>query len=372
MRSERTMRLLIQILLFGMSATVPPALAQAQTIVELVQVEARQLETAAQFPGELRAYQAVDIYARVTGFLETIPVDRASRVKAGDLLAEVKAPEIQAQRTEAQAKIPALAAQKAEAEARLAGAESTLQRLREASKTPGAVAGNDVILAEKTVEAERSGVEALAKSIVAAEAAVRAVEEMEKYLRITAPFEGIITERLADPGSLVGPQAEDRRPLLRLEQLNRLRLVVPVPEADVESVRNGLQVSFTVPAHPGRTYIGVVARPAHTVDPATRTMPVELDVSNSSRELAPGMYADVKWPVSRAGKSLLVPPSAIKATTERIFVIRVRGGTAEWVDVRRGMTAGAKVEVFGDLAAGDTIVLRGTDEIRPGTRVSPK
>ena len=101
-------------------------------------------------------------------------------------------------------------------------------------------------------------------------------------------------------------------------------------------------------------------------------MPVELDVGNDSGQLAPGMYADLKWPVSRAGQSLLVPPSAIKVTTERIFVIRVTGGTAEWVDVRRGMTTGDKAEVFGDLKAGDTIVLRATDEIRPGTRIATR
>lgn len=197
----------IRTCLIGVIAAAPAVLAQSPTVaVELTQVEARPLEKTIQFPGELKAYQAVDVYAKVTGFVEAIPVDRSSRVRAGDLLAEMSAPEIQAQRAEAEAKIPALAAQKAEAEARLAGAESTLERLREAAKTPGVVAGNDVILAEKTADAVRSAVEALAKSMEAAEATVRAVAEMEKYLRITAPFDGIITERLADPGSLVGPQ----------------------------------------------------------------------------------------------------------------------------------------------------------------------
>jgi RND family efflux transporter MFP subunit len=318
----------------------------------------------------LPKYDILTLPPQVTGFIESIPVDRASRVRTGDLLAEMSAPEIQAQRAEADAKIPVLAAQKAEAEARLAAAGSTLERLREAAKTPGVVAGNDLILAEKTVVAEQSRVEALAKSIEAAEAAVRAVAETEKYLRITAPFDGVITERLAHPGSLAGPQGGGRRPLLRLEQMDRLRLVAPVPEAHLESVRKGLRVSFTVPAHPGRTYTAVVARPAHAVDPATRTMPVELDAGNASGELAPGMYAELKWPVSRKERSLFVPPSAVKATTERVFVIRVSGGTAEWIDVRRGAAGPDRVEVFGNLSAGDTVVLRATDEIRPGMRVS--
>ncbi|MCP5117569.1 MAG: efflux RND transporter periplasmic adaptor subunit, partial [bacterium] len=204
------------------------------------------------------------------------------------------------------------------------------------------------------------------------EASVQAIAEMEKYLRIEAPFSGVITSRFAHPGSLAGPEGGRSQPLLRLEQVNRLRLVAPVPEAYIESIRKGSRVSFTVPAHPGRGYSGVVARPSYAVDSSTRTMPVELDVSNPSGELAPGMYAELSWPVSRKNESLFVPPSAIKTTTERIFVIRVTGGSAEWVDVRRGMTIGEKVEVFGNLTPGDSIVLRATDEIRPGTRVSAR
>jgi len=367
------MQALIRLCLSGMMATVPVMLAQSEAVsTELTAVESQPLEKTVRFPGELKAYQVVELYAKVTGFLDSVAVDRGSRVKAGDLLAEMTAPEIHAQRAEAEARIPALEAQRAEAEADLAAAQSTLDRLREAAKTPGVVAGNDVILAGASVEAGRSRVKALNKSIEAAEASVRSVAEMEKYLRIEAPFAGVITERYAHRGSLAGPAGGSNQPLLRLEQDNRLRLVAPVPEAYIESVRMGLRVNFTVPAHPGSTYSGVVARPAHAVDPSTRTMPVELDVNNASRALAPGMYAELSWPVSRKGESLFVPPSAIKTTSERVFVIRVTNGNAEWIDVRRGMTITDKVEVFGDLSPGDTIVLRATDEIRPGTRVSAR
>jgi multidrug efflux pump subunit AcrA (membrane-fusion protein) len=134
----------------------------------------------------------------------------------------------------------------------------------------------------------------------------------------------------------------------------------------------GRKVSFTVPAYPGETFAATVARPAQAVDPETRTMPVELDVANASGKLAPGMYAEIAWPVRRDAESLFVAPSAIRSTTERIFVIRVREGKAEWVDVRRGMTEGNLVEVFGDLQGGDQLVLRATDEIRPGTPIQPR
>ena len=366
------MQVLITLLFLAVFACAPARCAQqASVAAELVPVEVRPLNRIVKLPGELQAYQAIALYSKVTGFVTSVTVDRGSRVKTGDLLVEMAAPEIQARRAEAQARISALQAQRAEAQARLAAARSTLERLREAARTPGVVAGNDLVLAEKDVAAAEARVAALAESAAAAEAALTALAEMERYLRVEAPFHGVITERIAHPGSLAGPQSGDRHPLLRLQQIGRLRLVVPVPEAYLESVRQGKKVAFTVPAHPGRTFAGLVARPSYAVQRETRTMPVELDVDNRAGQLAPGMYAEVSWPVTRSQESLFVPATAVVATTERIFVIRVSGGLAEWVDVRRGLTVGDDVEVFGDLRPGDLVVRRGTDEIRPGARVSP-
>lgn len=349
------------------------ASAQAPAVsTELAEVVAKPLSTATAIPGELRPYQSVDVYARVTGFVESVEVDRGSRVKKGQVLATVSAPEMEAELAEARARVVAAEAQREEAKAKLAAAQNTWQRLQEASKTPGAVAGNDLILAEKAVEAERARVESLDKSIEAAEAAARSTDDMAKYMTVTADFDGVVTERFVHPGSLVGPESKSASPLFRLEQIRRLRLVAPVPEAYTANIVKGTKVSFTVPAYPGHPYFGVVARPAYSVDPKTRTMPVELDVSNPAGKLAPGMYAEISWPARRGGRSLLVPRSAIKSTTERIFVIRVAGGTAEWVDVRRGALDGDLVEVFGDLKPGDKVVLRATDEIRPGTRITAK
>ena len=157
--------------------------------------------------------------------------------------------------------------------------------------------------------------------------------------------------------------------MLTLEEVSRLRLVAAVPEAYRQSIATGERVRFTVAAFPGEVFSGVVARPAYAVDPDTRTMPVELDFANPKTKLTSGMYAEVSWPVRRSQKSLFVPSTAIQATTERIFVVRVANGMAEWVDVRRGMSEGDMVEVFGDLTDGDRVVLRATDEIRPGTRI---
>jgi membrane fusion protein, multidrug efflux system len=195
---------------------------------------------------------------------------------------------------------------------------------------------------------------------------VKADAEMEAYLELTAPFDGVITERNVHPGSLVGPSTGA---LLRIEQVKRLRLTVPVPEAYVGTIRNGLKVDFRVSAFPDEAFQGVIARPAHSLDMKTRSMLVELDVNNLKRTLAPGMFAEVQWPVSRAQKSLFVPTTAVVRTSERQFVVRVRNGVAEWVDVRRGEVNGNVIEVFGDLREGDVVFRRGNDEIRPGTKI---
>lgn len=351
------------------------ALARAQegptpVRTELTTVASKRLDKASVIPGELRAFQRVDMHAMVTGFVEQVRVDRGAHVKKGQLLAVMTAPELAAQRAEAQARLAAVEAQRVEAQATLAGAESTYARMKEAAQTPGVVAGNDVVLAEKSVEAEQARIVSLERTIKALEAAVLAVEETERYLRVVAPFDGVVTERNVHVGTLAGRAGGV--PLFTIEQIHRLRLVAAVPEAYTASIEPGRAVSFSVPAHPGRTFTGSVARPAYAVDPATRTMPVELDVDNADGALAPGMYAEVSWPIRRAANSLFVPGTAIKATTERIFVIRVRAGAAEWVDVRRGMTQENLVEIFGDLTDGDQIVLRATDEIRPGTRVEAR
>ena len=160
--------------------------------------------------------------------------------------------------------------------------------------------------------------------------------------------------------------------MLRIQQVSKLRLVIAVPDADVAGVTNGDRINFTVSAYPGETFSGLVARVSHTLDQKTRTMPVEVDVMNDSARLAPGMFPEVVWPARRLQPSLLVPPSAIAVTTERTFVVRFRDGVVEWVDVKRGVSIGDLVEVFGDLAENDVVATRGTDELRAGTKVNVK
>ena len=349
------------------SAQAPPAAASAS--VDVVRVASKAVEREVKLPGEFRPYLAVPIFAKLPGFVSRVGVDRGSVVKQGQVLVTIEAPEMQAQSVEAQSKALALGPQRAEAEAKLAGAQSTYDHLKAASATPGVVAENDVIVAQKTVEAAQALVRSYDETIKAAQAQVQSVKDLEQYLTLKAPFDGVITERNVHPGALVGP-GTGTTPLLRLHQITRLRLVVAVPEALVGAMMRGARVPFAVPAYPGETFYGVLSLIAHDLDEKTRTMPVELEVRNPDLRLGPGMYPEVQWPVRRPQPSLLLPPTAIVTTTERTFVIRVNNGVAEWVNVSRGARVGDLVEVFGALKDGDSIVRRGTDEIRQGAKVT--
>jgi membrane fusion protein, multidrug efflux system len=342
--------------------------------VEIAKVVSKRLAITVRLPGELQPYEIVAVFPKVTAFVDSITVDRGSAVKAGQLMARLVAPEIGAQRAEAQSKLQEAEAQRVEAEAKLASDESTYQRLKAASETPGVVAGNDLEVAQKAVEADRARVESVREGAQAARSALKSVSEMEGYLQVRAPFDGVVTERNVHPGALVGPASGSGVgvPIVRVEKTSRLRLLVPVPEKYVAGVTEGANVKFSVPAFPNRAFSGKVARIAHSLDVKTRTMPVELDVTNTGGRLASGMFPEILWPVNRSQPTLFVPTSAVARTTEATFLVRVRDGNTEWVNVQAGEVDGKQTEVFGDLREGDDVAVRGTDELRPGTRVTTR
>jgi membrane fusion protein (multidrug efflux system) len=357
----------------GSGSAMPAANAStpAPITVDVVRVVERPLNVQLSLPAELTPYLSVAIYPRVTGFVQTVRVDRGSRVRAGELMGTLEAPELLAQRSEAQSKLQEAAAQLAAARSKADADRSTYDKLKAASATPGVVAGNDVLIAEKTAEASQNQVAAGQQSVEAARQAVNALRDLEGYLRVTAPFDGVVTERNIHPGALVGPASGSSAPvpMLRLVQNSRLRLVVPVPEAYTAEINTGTEIPFAVAAYPGQTWNGTVARIAQAVDVNTRTMAVELDVTNEDGRLATGTFCQVGWPVRRSAPSLFVPSGSVASTTARTFVVRIRNGKTEWVDVKTGLTSGPLVEVFGDLRAGDEIASRGTDELGPGTEV---
>lgn len=345
---------------------ISASLVYAQTS-NLAPVISKPVSQTIDLPAEIWPYLSVSLHAKVPGYVEQVRVDRGSVVDKGEFLIELSAPEMDAQIAEAESKVQAAEADRLQAEAQLAATQSTYDRTQEAAKTPGAVAGNDLVQAQKQVEAAQALVRSKQRASAAAQAAVNAMKAMLAYLRITAPFNGVVTDRLVHPGALVGPPANP--PLLVIQQVSHLRIVVPVPEQYVGGIVRGSTVAFTVPAYPRRVYSGKIARIADALDQKTRTMSVELDFMNRDGALAPGMYPSVKWPVRSQGSEMWVPKTSVVTTTERTFVIRNHDGRAEWVDVKRGVTEGDLIEVFGNLKPGETVVRRATDEMRDGTPI---
>jgi membrane fusion protein, multidrug efflux system len=339
--------------------------AQTPAHVDFATVESRNPSRTVALPAELAPFLQADIEARVPGYIERVLVDRGSKVRRGQVLVELSAPEMKAQTAAAEATLHQAEADQSQAEAQAAGVESTFARLQEAAKTPGAVAGNELVQMEKERDAAQSLVGSRKAATRAAEDRLRAAKELEGYLRVTAPFDGTITDRFVHPGILVS--AGGHTPLLKLQQTGHLRLTVPVPESYVGHVVLGAVVNFHVASQPGRTYSAKIARIANALDSQNRTMMVELDAYNSDGSLAPGMYPTVEWPASSAEPLLLVPATSVVTTTERTFVITVANGRAHWVNVRKGQVFGGQVAISGDIKQGQKIVKRASDELREGT-----
>lgn len=342
--------------------------------VQVTKVVAQKLALTVHLPGEIEPYEVVAVFPKVTGFVKSISVDRGSHVKEGQIIAHLEAPELVAQRSEAQSKLQAAQAQFAAAEAKVASDEGTYEHLKAAAATPGVVAGNDLFVSQKALDADRAQLTAQQENVNAAQQSLQAITQTEAYLQVKAPFDGVVTERNVHPGALVGPAGApgSALPMLRIETLSRLRVVVPVPETYAAGVPEGTKVEFTVPSFPGRIFRGTIARIAHSVDIKTRTMPVELEAANVKGELSPGTFSDVLWPVRRSYPTLFVPTSSVANTLERAFVVRIRDGKSEWIDIKTGVTVDKMTEVFGDLHEGDIVAVRGTDELRAGTAVSPQ
>lgn len=362
--------------LAGCDGAKPPAAntAQAALSVETVTVVSKKLDAPVSLPAQLLPYETVDVYPKVTGFIDSIKVDRGSHVKKGDLLVRLTAPELVAQRSQAESAVRAAESQLASAQAKLASDQGTYLHLASAAKTPGVVAENDLLVANQTAVADKGAVAAAESNVNAAGDALRSVTQMESYLTIEAPFNGVVTTRNLHPGALVGPASGPggAMPIVQIVDTDRLRLVVPVPEAQVGTMKQGQEVSFTVPAYPGQPFHAPIARISHNLDLNSRTMPVELDVRNRDGRLSPGSFATVTWPVHRAYATLFVPTTAVTSDQQHSFVIRVRNGKAEWVTVQTGQAVKTDVEVFGGLQAGDEIVRTASDSIRDGQEVSTK
>ncbi len=219
------------------------------------------------------------------------------------------------------------------------------------------------IVAPVELTRTRNQLMADSSSYEAARLLARSYEQVAGLLVLRAPFAGTVTARSVDRGALVGTS----QPLLTLQDNRSLRLRIAVPELYLASQTATKEVKFRVDAFPEKIYSATLSRKSGAIDPSTRTEQWEYRFDNRSNELIAGSFAYVKLSLQRTGNSFVVAPGTIVTNQERKFVIRIKEGKAEWVDVRQGMSTDKGTEIFGNLQNGDSLVVRATDERKPGT-----
>ncbi|RXK87421.1 efflux RND transporter periplasmic adaptor subunit [Filimonas effusa] len=307
-------------------------------------------------PGELIAFQQVDLYAKENSFVKKIYVDVGSEVATGQLLATLEAPELNSRIAASESRLKSQ-------EAIYMASKANYDRLYKTSQTPGTISPNDLDQAAARMRADEAQLEA-------ARAANKEVTIIRGYLEIRAPFAGVITTRNVNTGAYVGPSGKGSEyPLFTLQEQKHLRLVVSVPEAYTGYLSNRNQLQFTVKALPNEQFSGTVKRLSGALDARLRAERIEADVQNNNKKLLPGMVAEVNIPMPSQDSVLVVPKGAVLNTTEGIFVIKVTEGKAQWVKVEKGREAGKEAEVFGALSPGDILVENASEEIRDGMPV---
>jgi RND family efflux transporter MFP subunit len=321
---------------------------------QLGTIAEKALSSSARLPGQLVPFNEVNLFPKVNGFVKQIFVDRGSIVKKGQLLVVLEAPEMESQLQAANSRY--LRA-KEDAEA----SKEKYERLKEAAKEPGSVSPLDLDNANAKMKADL----AMAQS---ENSNVESVRTMQGYLRIYAPFDGMIIQRNISPGALVAPGKTTDQPMLILQDIHKMRLTVDIPEDYVDKVDLNQPVTFTFNAMPGQEQSAKISRSANALG-SMRSEAIEIDVPNKNGQLKPGMYAEVRIPMLSGAKSLLVPNTAIVRSTEREYVVTVRDGKANLVDIKEGLASSDSTEVFGNLKADDKIVLHASDDIKQGDEI---
>jgi RND family efflux transporter MFP subunit len=311
-------------------------------------------------PGNIMAFSDAPVYARTSGYLKKWYTDIGTRVKTGDLLAEVDSPEVDQQLSQARADLGT-------ATANMKLAELTMNRYQALLKLE-AIAKQDVDNATGAYEAD--------KATVASQAAnVKRLEQLVAYEKVYAPFDGIITARNTDVGQLInagnGGAAQE---LFHISGAAKLRIFVSVPQVYSHAAVPGVVARITLTESPGRHYVGKVARNSTTIDPATRTLLTEVDIDNESGQLMPGSYAEVHLKLPAATAALIVPVTSLIFRAEGLEVAVVRDGhRAELVHITQGRDFGTEVEVTSGITEKDAVIVNTPDSLTSGApvRVEP-
>jgi membrane fusion protein (multidrug efflux system) len=336
-------------------ATEPEKKNEQPDSVKAFILTADSVKKALSLPGELLPNENAQIRAKVQGYIKKLNVDIGSKVKKGQVLALIDAPEISTRLKELNEKVHA-------AQSRYRSSKDYFDRIYTASKADGVIAASELERTKNQMMADSS-------EYNAAVFAASSYRQFGGYLAIVAPYIGTITKRNIVVGSFVGNANE--QPLFELEDNSVLRLRVAVPEIYTNAVLLNNTGELTTRSLPDKIFKAKLVRKTGSIDNATRSELWEFEVPNTTGELKAGSYADVKLQFLRSGQTFVVPVSAVVTTLEKKFVIKASGDTLQWIDVRPGFNMGDKQEIFGDLKAGDTLVVKGNEEMKAGTKVIP-
>ena len=324
--------------------------------VQLANVKEQGLETTLRLPARLNPYEVVSIYPRIAGYVKSVPVDLGSEVRQGQILMELEAPDIEQNNIAAHEKY-------IKSQATYNESKDKYSRLLLTAETRGAVSPNDLQAAQLKMQSDS----AMCNS---EKASWKAMESMKGYLTVRAPFNGTITQRNIHPGALVSVGGKtDAKPALELQEIAKLRLQVNIPETSATQLRTGQEISFIIDAVPGKTFSGVVARQAKSLDEKYRSEIVEIDVLNEDKVLMPGMYAEILLPLKGHPNALVVPQSAVITSTEKKYVIKVQNHKALLVNVTTANEDKGQIEIFGDIKTGDSIIAKANEELKQDQQV---
>lgn len=328
------------------------AIAETEPKTETFLLEKAKLTTELRLPAEMSGFQQVDLYAKVSSFVKLLKVDIGSKVTKGQLLIVLEAPEISSQLAAAQSRLKSM-------EAIYATSKSTYNRLYETSKVEGTISKNDLELASGKKNSDYAQYQA-------AMAGHKEVSIMRGYLEIRAPFDGIVTARNVHLGTFAGPAGKGSDlPLLTIQQQNKLRLAVSIPELYTGYLRKGDAISFTVKSIP-HPFTATIQRMSGALDLKLRSERVELDVDNTSGMLLPGMVAEVVLPLHAKDSTFVVPKSAVINAAEGTFVIKVTDHKASRIAIKKGREMDDKIEIFGDLNLKDKLIKIASEETKAG------
>ena len=308
-------------------------------------------------PANTQAFIDTPIYARTSGYLRKWYADIGAHVHTGDLLAVIETPELDQQVKQAQSD--------------LATAQSNEQIAQITAQRWTKLLAKNAVSKQETDQA-MSDLRGRQSALDAAQANVMRLQQLQGFERIYAPFDGVITARNIDIGSLIqaGDSNSPRAELFHMASTDKLRLFVPVPEVYANQVRNGSHVVVTSDAVPGEKFTGTIARNSDAIDLSSRTLNVEVDVVNSEHKLLPGQYAFIHLPIPPAASSMTLPSGALLFRGEGLRVGVVRDGRVRLVPVEVGHDYGASVEITSGLSAHDQVILNPPDSLADGERVN--